>query len=30
VIGILAQADIALAVREKRAGEVLEEISKPG
>ena len=30
VVGILAQADIALAVREKRAGEVLEEISKPG
>jgi CBS domain-containing protein len=29
VVGILAQADIALAVREKRAGEVLEEISKP-
>ena len=30
VVGILAQADVALNVREKRAGEVLEEISKPG
>lgn len=30
VVGILAQADIAREVREKRAGEVLEEISKPG
>jgi CBS domain-containing protein len=30
VVGILSQADVALHVREKRAGEVLEEISKPG
>ena len=29
VVGILAQADIALNVKEKRAGETLEEISKP-
>jgi CBS domain-containing protein len=29
VVGILAQADVALHVREKRAGEVLEEISRP-
>jgi CBS domain-containing protein len=29
VVGILAQADVALNVKEKRAGETLEEISKP-
>jgi CBS-domain-containing membrane protein len=29
VVGILAQADVALNVTEKRAGETLEEISKP-
>ena len=29
LVGILAQADVALNVKEKRAGEALEEISKP-
>jgi len=29
VVGILAQADVALHVKEKRVGETLEEISKP-
>jgi CBS domain-containing protein len=29
VVGILAQADVALNVKEKRAGETLEEISRP-
>jgi CBS domain-containing protein len=29
VVGIVAQADVALNVKEKRAGETLEEISKP-
>ena len=29
VVGILAQADVALNVKEKQAGETLEEISRP-
>jgi CBS domain-containing protein len=29
LVGILAQADVAIEVKEKKAGEVLEEISKP-
>ena len=29
VVGIVAQADVALNVKEKRAGETLEEISRP-
>jgi CBS domain-containing protein len=29
VVGIIAQADVALNVKEKRAGETLEEISRP-
>ena len=29
LVGILAQADVAAEVKEKKAGEVLEEISKP-
>ena len=29
VVGILAQADVALNVKEKRSGETLEEISRP-
>jgi CBS domain-containing protein len=28
LVGILAQADVAIEVKEKKAGEVLEEISK--
>jgi CBS domain-containing protein len=30
LVGILAQADVAIEVKEKKAGEVLEEISKRG
>ena len=30
LVGILAQADVALEAKDKKAGEVLEEISKPG
>lgn len=30
LLGILAQADVALEAKDKKAGEVLEEISKPG
>src|SRR5207248_10484964 len=29
LVGILAQADVAIETKEKKAGEVLEEISKP-
>jgi CBS domain-containing protein len=29
LVGVLAQADVALEVKEKRAGELLEEISQP-
>jgi CBS domain-containing protein len=30
LVGILAQADVALETKDKKAGEVLGEISKPG
>lgn len=30
LVGILAQADVAMEAKEKKAGEVLEEISRPG
>jgi CBS domain-containing protein len=29
LVGVLAQADVALEAKEKRAGEMLEEISQP-
>ena len=30
LVGVLAQADVAMEAKEKKAGEMLEEISRPG